>query len=611
MFSALKKLTSPNNNKQFVEQNANINNISNDIVQMSGQLQRKFARGVQYNMKIVIRGDRNVGKTCLFERLQGKTFLEQYTPTDQIQVAPIQWNFKNTDDVVKVEVWDVVDHGKAKPMKQQGLKLSAQVPQMETPVLDAEFLDVYKGTHGVLLVFDITKQWTFDYVVKELPKISGDIPVLILGNHCDMAHHRVVSMGQALALIEEHNVDRATEVVYAESSMRNGFGLRLLHKFLGLPFLQLRKQTLLTQLQRNEKDNEICLMEISEFLKSENADYTKFLDNLVNKRREVADQNSVKLDTVHTANGANTVANPALVPTKSIIIGAGKPIVVPPNQTCSNESTLMKTMLDEKLQKISLADKKTPPPASTTTFKQATSSSQISSVDEFCPEDGNRLDTSFLDDLQDNNSRMPVIAQESDSDNETQGNPLVARFDEDYVDAIETASPIKTSSNDIKPRVNPLSKHRGDRNSSDIEVFNIMDANRSRHSSSSSLEIKVDVNSSAYTEFDSDSSKFMDSKVRRSPEGIEDTTADTPALCSSTATYHIDRGYTVQADVNDSESDEKEKEKKKKHKKKSKEPKSERKEKKEKKSKKKKSKEISSDDDATTNVVAKDAYEMI
>lgn len=103
-------------------------------------------------------------------------------------------------------MWDVVDHGKAKPPKTQGLKLSAQMPQMETPVLDAEFLDVYKGTHGVLLVFDITKQWTFDYVVRELPKISGEIPVLILGNHCDMAHHRVVSMGQSLALIEEHNV---------------------------------------------------------------------------------------------------------------------------------------------------------------------------------------------------------------------------------------------------------------------------------------------------------------------------------------------------------------------------------------------------------------------
>lgn len=276
----------------------------------------------------------------------------------------------------------------------------------------------------------------------------------------------------------------------------------------------------------------------------------------------------------------------------------------------------MKTMLDDKLQKISLNEKKPkfPAPASTTTFKQATSSSHISSVDEFCPEDGNRLDTSFLDDLQDGNnpsSRMTTglgaTAQDSDSDNETQGNPLVARYDEDYVDTIEKSSPLKTFPDASKQKVNPLSKHR-DRNSSDIEVFNIMDANRSRRSSSSSLEIKIDRNeNSSYVEFDSDSSKFLDSKVRRSPEGIEDTTTDTPAMCSNPS-YHIDRAYPVQA-VNDSESDEKEKEKKKKHKKKSKEPKSERKSK-EKKSKKKKSKDVSTSDDETVNV-AKDAYEMI
>eukprot|EP00462_Mataza_sp_D1_P018722 CAMPEP_0175144206 /NCGR_PEP_ID=MMETSP0087-20121206/13977_1 /TAXON_ID=136419 /ORGANISM="Unknown Unknown, Strain D1" /LENGTH=441 /DNA_ID=CAMNT_0016428597 /DNA_START=37 /DNA_END=1358 /DNA_ORIENTATION=+ len=85
------------------------------IKKMDANIARKLQQGgPRYSMKCVIRGDKETGKSTFMRRLQGGDFTAEHRPTPEIQTAHINWNYKATDEVVMVEVWDVVDKGKSR-----------------------------------------------------------------------------------------------------------------------------------------------------------------------------------------------------------------------------------------------------------------------------------------------------------------------------------------------------------------------------------------------------------------------------------------------------------------------------------------------------------------
>merc|ERR1712025_291841 len=83
------------------------------------------------------------------------------------------------------------DKGRSK-RSDAGLKLQHEEEDDDQHVLDARFVDVYQSTHACIIIFDITKRWTFQYVEENLKKVPAHIPVLVLANHRDMGEHRVV-----------------------------------------------------------------------------------------------------------------------------------------------------------------------------------------------------------------------------------------------------------------------------------------------------------------------------------------------------------------------------------------------------------------------------------
>ena len=84
------------------------------------------------------------------------------------------------------------------------------------------------------------------------------------------AHHRCVSRAQVIGYIEDEldRGDNAAGAKYAESSMRNGFGLKFLHKFLNLPFLTLQRESLVKQLETNAREMQATVDELDLFLDS-------------------------------------------------------------------------------------------------------------------------------------------------------------------------------------------------------------------------------------------------------------------------------------------------------------------------------------------------------
>lgn len=246
------------------------------------------------------------------------------------------------------------------------------------------------------------------------------------------------------------------------------------------------------------------------------------MENLVNKRRQIADSNPKNtthfsgnsLSSTNSATGVdNTIPLDAQKVPKSIIIGAGQPIVVPGQKNPTTNASNASNQIKQNTIGVLTATVNTTPSTNR-------SDSAMTSVEEFCP-DGGTLDKSFLDETPAPSNPISTAFDanyDSDSDSNEIGNPLVAKFHDDPSDDLASLNLQQLPKPNVNaPKVNPLARNKTKRQNSlsseDTELPSIL---------KDSLDFG-NASGSSKKEFDS---WLSDSIYRRSPEGIEAPSVD-------------------------------------------------------------------------------------
>ena len=119
-----------------------------------------------YIFKLLIVGDVGVGKSSLMMRYVGEDYKDCTTGT-------VGLDFRIRTIVlqgirVRLQIWDTAGHERYR--------------QLTTTY--------YGGSHGILILYDMTDDLTFEHVtswIKEVDKfIDKDVPKILVGNKCDL-----------------------------------------------------------------------------------------------------------------------------------------------------------------------------------------------------------------------------------------------------------------------------------------------------------------------------------------------------------------------------------------------------------------------------------------
>jgi small GTP-binding protein len=148
-------------------------------------------------VKILIIGESSVGKSCILVRYSEDRFQDSFITTVGIdfKIRPVSVNGRR----LRLQIWDTAGQEKFRTITRA----------------------YYRGSHGILLVFDVTDRASFEQTQAWMNSIgehfSDPVSVILVGNKCDL--DRVVAVDEAEKFARQYGVR------YFETSAKTGLNI--------------------------------------------------------------------------------------------------------------------------------------------------------------------------------------------------------------------------------------------------------------------------------------------------------------------------------------------------------------------------------------------------
>jgi len=144
------------------------------------------AGNYDYLVKLLLIGDSGVGKSCLLLRFSDDSFTTSFITTIGIdfKIRTIEEEGKR----LKLQIWDTAGQERFRTITTA----------------------YYRGAMGILLVYDVTDEQTFNNIRNWMRQIqqhaSENVNKVLIGNKCDMLDKKVVETSRGQALADEFGI---------------------------------------------------------------------------------------------------------------------------------------------------------------------------------------------------------------------------------------------------------------------------------------------------------------------------------------------------------------------------------------------------------------------